>query len=128
MPKVRLARVARLFARVAEIALGDHPKCPDGGQRAALIPIQFVPMIAIYGELTLESARKFQAVEKHIPRVAVARIPVSLANVVVAIPRVVIARIGSPRAPEFDPMDLEVTRVLITISRIRPTVHKHLRR
>ena len=57
-------------------------------------------------------------VEKYIAWVAIARIPVSFANILVAVPRVVVAGIRCPLAPEFDPVDVEVVRVLIAVSRI----------
>jgi hypothetical protein len=82
-------------------------------------------MIAVYDNLSFESARKLQAVEKHIAWVAVARISGSFANVLVAVPRFIIARIRYPCAPEFDPVDVEVARVLITVSRIIPTRVRH---
>jgi hypothetical protein len=85
-------------------------------------------MITVDDHLAFESARQFETVEKHVARVAVARVPVSFANVLVAIPRFVIAGIGLPCASEFDPVDLKVTRVLITVSRIIPTrvIHRAL--
>jgi hypothetical protein len=125
MPKVRLTRIVRLVSRVAEIALSDYPKRADGRQRSTVLAVQFVPIIAVDNHLAFESARQFESVEKHISRVAIARIPVSLANVLVAVPRVIIARIRCPCAPEFDPMNVEVARVLITVSRIIPTRVRH---
>jgi len=67
-------------------------------------------------------------VEKYIAWVAIARIPVSFANILVAVPRVVVAGIRCPFAPEFDPVDVEVVRVLIAVSRIIPTrvIHRAL--
>src|SRR5207244_4146038 len=56
MPEVRLTRIGRLVPRVAEVALRDHPECPNGRQRAAIITVQFVPMITVHDDLTFESA------------------------------------------------------------------------
>src|SRR2546425_8756989 len=111
MPKVSFARVARRFARVAEIALGDHPKRADGRQRSAVVAVQLIPMIAVDHDLAFESARQFQTLEKDIAWVAVARIPVSFANVLVAVPRVVVTKIKTPFAPEFDPVDVQNARI-----------------
>src|SRR5258708_2460904 len=107
MPKVRLARIVRLVWRVAQIALSDHMKRADGRQRSAVLAVQFVPMIAVHDDLAFESARKLQAVKKHVARVAVARIPISFANVLVAVPRGVVTGIRDPLAPEFDPIDVD---------------------
>jgi hypothetical protein len=125
MPKVRLTWIVRLVSRVAEIALSDYSKRPNGRQRSAVLAVQFVPMIAVHDDLAFESARQFQPVEKHIARVAVTQIPVSFANILVAVPRVVVAGIRCALAAEFDPMDLEVTRVLIAIAQIIPTRIRH---
>lgn len=82
-------------------------------------------MITVDDDLAFESARKFEPVKKHVSWVAISWIPVPFANVLVAVPRVVIARVSCPSAPEFDPMDLEVTRVFITVSRIIPARVRH---
>jgi hypothetical protein len=66
MPKVRLTRIVRLVSRVAEVALSDYSKRPNGRQRSAVLAVQFVPMITVDDDLAFKSARKFQAVEKHI--------------------------------------------------------------
>src|SRR5437773_10180314 len=81
MAKVKLTWIARLVARVAEIALSDDSKRRNCRQRSAVIAVQFVPMITVDDEFAFESARQFETVEKHIARVAVTRIPVSFANV-----------------------------------------------
>ena len=57
VPQVRLARVDRLVTRVAEIALSDYSKCPNGRQRSAVLAVQLVPMITIDDDLAFESAR-----------------------------------------------------------------------
>lgn len=78
-------------------------------------------MIAVDHDFPFESSRQFQTVKKHIAWVAIARISVSFTNLLVAVPRVVVAGIRYPLASEFDPVDVDVTRVLISVARIIPT-------
>jgi hypothetical protein len=118
-------QIVPLVSRVPEIALRDHPKRTDRRQRSAILAVQFVPVITVDDDLAFESARQFETVEKHVARVAIARVSISFANVLVAVPRVVIARISLRCAAEFDPVDLKVARVLITVSRIIPTRVRH---
>jgi hypothetical protein len=123
MTKVRLAGVARLFARVAEIALGDNPKRADGSQRSAVIAVQFVPMITVDDELAFESARQVETLEEDIAGImaTLPRIAVALTGIVIALARVVIRRMFGRVAPELDPVHLDLAGILVAMPRIIPS-------
>src|SRR6266851_2605922 len=84
MTQVGLARIARLVARIAEIALGHHPKRADRRERPAVVAVEFVPMVAIEHDLTLETAGQFETVEEHVARIRVsfAKVVITLANII----------------------------------------------
>ncbi len=125
MPKVRLARVARLIARVAEIALSDYSKCSDSCQRSAVIAVQFVSVIAVHHNLPFETARQLKTFEKHVSWVQVSFARVTIAIVLVTVARSILFASRTWTAPQFDPRHLYVSRLVpIQISRIQIKVHK----
>jgi hypothetical protein len=78
-------------------------------------------MIAVHDDLAFESARQFQAVEKHTARVAVAWIPVSFAYVFLAVARI----FGLPIGGRPRPNSIQCTSISRTsLSRSRGSPHR----
>ena len=116
MTEVRLARIGRLVAPVAQIAFGHHPKRADGRERSAVVAVQFVPVIAIHHDLAFESARQFEAVEEHISRIEISFASVPIANVLVAVANVVLFAIETRLIAHVNPGHLDVANVIAAIS------------
>jgi hypothetical protein len=49
--EVRLPRISRLVARIAQIAFGHHPKRADCRKRPAVVAVELVPVIAVHDDL-----------------------------------------------------------------------------
>jgi hypothetical protein len=83
VPEIRLARIRRLVAPVAQIAFGHHPKRADGCERPAIVKVQFVSVIAIHHDLPFESAGQFETFEEYISWIAIsfASVPIAVTNV-----------------------------------------------
>jgi hypothetical protein len=81
--EVRLARISRPVAPVAQITFGHHSKCPDDRKRPAIVTVQFVPVIAIHHDLAFKPAGQVETVEEDISWIAIsfASVPIALTNV-----------------------------------------------
>jgi hypothetical protein len=91
------AEIVPVFARVAQIALGDDPKRTDGRERARLGPVQQIVTVAIAHELAIGPVWQIKMASEHVSRieraivVSVAHVAVPfVARVIVAAPDVVI--------------------------------------
>ena len=84
---VVIARVERLVAGIAQVALRDNPKCSNRREGATAFAVELVGAIAlVQHDLALEAARQVEAFEERISWV-----PLALAPVFVAISRVVVS-------------------------------------
>jgi hypothetical protein len=115
--EVRLARINRLIARIAEIAFGHYPKCSDGRKRPAIVAIEFVPVIAIHHDLSFESAGQFEAFEEDISRIVIsfATVPIAATNVR-TVARIVWFAIEARRTSQFSPRHLDVAYVIVAVT------------
>src|SRR5262252_7124009 len=104
-----LPRVGRLVARVAEVVLRDDSQGSNGRERAAVVAVQVVSVVAVDYQFTIGTPRQFQAVDERVTRVTVAWIAIALAGVIQHVARVIVGR----RSTELDPMFLDVTRIVI---------------
>jgi hypothetical protein len=68
-----VADIGRWIARVAQVPFRHNPEGTCGRQCAALVAVDLVGAVALQHDLTLESTRKFQAVEKHLTWIATTR-------------------------------------------------------
>jgi hypothetical protein len=86
------------------------------GERAALLAIDLVAVITVQDQLPLEAARELKTVQEHIMRIVIAH---SIAPVVITVARVVFRlTVGRRTASKLDPMHLDVSRVVIAITRV----------
>jgi hypothetical protein len=117
--EVRLARISRLLAPVAQIAFGHHPKRADGRKRPAVIAVEFVPVIAIHHDLPLEAARQFEAFEEDISRIAIsfASVPIAVTHVA-TVAGIVRFAITSRFMKRLDPRHLDVPDVIVAVAGI----------
>src|SRR6266850_2658886 len=68
-----VARVERCLARIAKVAFRDHPKCPNGCERAAVLGIEFVGTIPlVQHNLALEAAWQVEALHERVSGVPLA--------------------------------------------------------
>jgi hypothetical protein len=125
MAEISGTRFGRLVTRVAEIALSDHSKRPDGRERPAVVAVEFIPMIAVDDDLAFWPARQFEIVEEGIARVVVPRadVPISIPTVVSAIARVVLFSVRARTTAQFDPRHLDVADVVVAIARVKIIEH-----
>ena len=80
MPQVARARIGRSIVVVSEVTTGDHSKGANGRQRARFRAAQGVLAVAVANDLPLQSARQVD-----VPRERVARLPIALTTVAVAL-------------------------------------------
>jgi hypothetical protein len=128
VPQVRLARVGRLFPRIAEIAFGHDPERTNCRERSAVLAIQFVSAIPVEHNLAFRTPRQFEAVQECVSRIigaSFARVMIPIATVLVAVARVVLFTTGAWTAPQFNPRHVDVSRfVALQISQIKIKVQK----
>ena len=119
MTKVRLARIARLITRIAEIAFGHDPKHADGRQGPAVIAVELVSVIAIHHDLPFESARELEPLHERLSRIEVsfASVTVAVTNAV-AVVKVVLFAVRSWRTTQLSPRHLNVADVIVTVTGI----------
>ncbi len=131
LANVVLTRVRRPVARFEQIALRDDAKCSRGRQGAGLIAIEFLAVITVPDDLSLEAARELEAIQENIARVVapVAPIAVSPADIVIAVAGILVLAIGAGATSQLDPVHLDLTDLVIAIPRIAPSriVVKHRR-
>jgi hypothetical protein len=115
--EVRLAPVG-FVARLVQIAFRDDPKRPNGGECAAVVPVEFVAMVAIEHDLALRSARELEASDERVPRIAVSvgAIALSVARVVVSVTRIVPIAIVFGVLADVDPRHLDITNIGVAIA------------
>jgi|SRR5213593_750502 len=126
MLQIPLARPERAVSGIAQVALGHHPKRADSGQRPTVVAIQFVPVLAVEDDLALQSARQLDTVEEHVAWIdlAVARIPIAIADVLITVTRVVLFAIGAGTSSQFDPRHLDVANVVVAVTWIEIVEHR----
>jgi len=119
--EIAVPRVGCLVAQVAEIALGHHAKGPNGRERPALVTVEFVPVIAVDDDLAFESPWQIKIAHEDIARIGVpfTGLAISFPDILVAVTRVILARIGP--TSELNPVDFDVAPIVITVPRIAPS-------
>lgn len=115
MAPVRLAHVESVVARIAEIGFGYDPKCADGRQCAAIVAVQFGPVVAIEYELAFRSARQIKAFDKRVAGVVVAIAPIALVTPIVETRSIVLFAI---LRMQLDPRHLDITSAIVAITGI----------
>jgi hypothetical protein len=113
VPQVRLARLARLSSRIAEIAFCHDPKRTNGRERSAVVAIELVSANTVEHELAFRAPRQFEAVNEWVSRViavSFARVTIPIVTVLVALARIVLFAIGAWTAPQFNPGHVYVAR------------------
>jgi hypothetical protein len=84
--QVGIARVG-LRTMTLEIAFGHDPKRAHSRERAAVVPVQFVAIVAVEHELSIETARQFEAIDKRIARIEGSVLfSIAITNVVAVVP------------------------------------------
>ena len=93
--KALVAQVCEGVVVDVEVVLGHDPKGANGGQRAAVLAVQFVDSVAVYNQLALLAARQVEIVHQAVARIVV--VPVAVVvharALVAALPLAVVARI-----------------------------------
>jgi hypothetical protein len=121
-----IAGLRRHIPWIAQVPLRHDPEGTRCGERAALLAIDFVAVIAVQDDLPFEAARQLKAVQEYITRVVItfARIVIacSIASIVITVAGVVFRlTVGCRTASKLDPMDLDVARFVIAIPRVVPS-------
>jgi hypothetical protein len=90
-----IVEVLKGVVRNVEIVFGDHPKCTDDSQRAAVFAVELVDSLAIDNQLSLVATRQVEVAHKGFPRIVFITVAwvVHARPFVAAIPRVILARI-----------------------------------
>jgi hypothetical protein len=118
-----VAQVAEAFiTRTVDMALRHDPKRARDAECAAILQVQFVAVIPIENQLAFEAARQVDLSEEDVSRVVVSLtgVAITVTWIVVTLSRVV-ERIIRRTAPELDPMNVDVARILVAIPRIVPS-------
>src|SRR5581483_6261423 len=115
MTKVRFPPLVRFVTGIAEITLGDDPKRADGRQRAAVVAIQLVPMVAVCDDLSLGPARQLEIVQEHVARIRMPTVGVALTFVIAL---AYIARRMIVISLDLGPGHVDLAGVRIAIARI----------
>jgi len=123
MPQVWLGPVDRLVTGIAEVAFGHDPKRTDSCERATVVAIQFVPVLAIEHDFAFKPARQLEAVDKRVSRIDISFARVTIANVLVAVAHVVLFAIEARLIAHLNPRHLHVANVLAAISISGVKVH-----
>lgn len=130
--KIVLSQLKRCIARIAQVALGHDTERTRGGEAAAVLADELVAVITVQNDLSFEFTRELKTVQEEVTGVVltIALIAVSVADVLVAVARVLSRlRIGRWATTQLNPVDLDLTDVVIAIPWIAPSwiVIKHRR-
>jgi len=128
MPQVWLPPVDRLVTGIAEVAFGHDSKRTDGRERATVVAIQFVPVVAIEHDFAFKPARQLEAVDKRVSRIDTSFARVTIANVFVAVAQVILFAVQTGLITHVNPRHLHVADVIAAISISGVKVHNELRR
>lgn len=121
--KIVLSRLKRCIARIAQVALGHDTERTRGGEAAAILAVELAALITVQNDLSFESTRELKTVQEDVTGVVptVALIAVSVADVLVAVARVLIrVQIGRWATTQLNPVDHDLTDVVIAI----PSLHR----
>ena len=92
--KALVAQVCEGVVVDVEVVLGHDPEGADGGQRAAVLAVQFVDSVTVYHQLALLAARQVKVMHQAVVRFEV--VPVAVVvharALVAALPLAVVAR------------------------------------
>jgi hypothetical protein len=123
MPQVWLPPVDRLVTGIAEVAFGHDPKRADRCERATVVAIQFVPVLAIEHDFAFKPARQLKAVDKRVSRIDISFARITIANVFVAVAHVVLFAIQTGLTTHLNPRHLHIANVIAAISISGVKVH-----
>jgi hypothetical protein len=106
MAQVGIARVG-LRTMSLEVAFGHDTKRAYSCEGAAIVAVQFVPVIAFEHDFAIEAARQFEAIDKRITRIERSSrvVPIAIVHVVSV---VCLAVIRCARAVQGHPTRLNV--------------------
>jgi hypothetical protein len=88
--RVWFAPVHRLLPGIPQIAFGNDPKRANRRERATVVAVQLLSMIAIDHDLAFRSARQFEALDERVSRIDRAFGRIALPNVFVAVAEVIL--------------------------------------
>jgi len=123
VPQVWVTRIAGVIAPILEIALGHHPKRPDGRDRSTVLTIEFVPLVTIQHDFAIEVARQLDAVEEYVSRIEVTVPAIAIAVTIAEVAWIVPVALESRHAIQRYPGGLDVADVVITIAVTRIEIH-----
>jgi hypothetical protein len=124
--QIVVAGVRRRIPRVAQVPLGHYPEGARCRESAALFAIDLVTVITVEDDLSFEAARELKTLHEHVSRMmmTLARIEVvrSIVPVVITVANVVLRlMVGRGTASQHDPMNLDVSRLVIAFPRVVPS-------
>jgi hypothetical protein len=113
--QVRFTPIVRFVTSLAEVTFGHEAKRPDSCERATVIAVECVPVVAIRDDLSIRPAGQLETVEKHDPwiRITVARVALTF---LAAFANIVWLVIQISPVTKLDPGHLDLADIVVAIA------------